>query len=119
MSPRAVVFAYHDVGDRCLRALISEGWDVPLLITHEADPSENAWFADVGATASEYGIPVLQPAKRCAGGHRAHAESASSRFHFLVLLPLIDRRQRAGLRARAALNMHGSLLREVSRRARR
>src|SRR5262249_46453424 len=62
LSVRAVVFAYHDVGDRCLRALVSHGWDVPLVVTHEPDPRETPWFASVAETASALGVPVLMPA---------------------------------------------------------
>jgi hypothetical protein len=32
--PRAVVFAYHDVGVRCLRTLLAHGVEVPLVFTH-------------------------------------------------------------------------------------
>ena len=37
---RAVVFAYHNVGARCLRVLRAHGVDVPLVVTHEDDPAE-------------------------------------------------------------------------------
>jgi len=36
----AVVFAYHNVGARCLRVLRAHGIDVPLVVTHADDPSE-------------------------------------------------------------------------------
>ena len=51
MTPRAVVFAYHNVGARCLRVLRAHGIDVPLVVTHADDPGETQWFervADVG-----------------------------------------------------------------------
>ena len=34
----AVVFAYHDVGVRCLRTLLAHGVEVPLVITHRDNP---------------------------------------------------------------------------------
>ena len=61
MTARAVVFGYHDVGDRCLRVLVSQGVEVPLVVTHTPDPAETQWFASVESTAREYGIPVLTP----------------------------------------------------------
>src|ERR1700748_1263804 len=60
--PRGVVFAYHDVGVRCLRTLISGGVDVPLVVTVEDDPKEVQWFASVAATAADYGITSITPA---------------------------------------------------------
>ena len=38
----AVVFAYHDVGARCLRVLLAHGIDVPLVVTHEDDPDRKS-----------------------------------------------------------------------------
>ena len=34
---RAVVFAYHNVGMRCLAVLLAHGVEVPLVFTHEDD----------------------------------------------------------------------------------
>ena len=41
-TTRAVVFAYHDVGVRCLKSLLSGGVEVPLVVTVKDDPSETA-----------------------------------------------------------------------------
>ena len=35
MTRRAVVFAYHNVGVRCLRVLAARGIQVELVVTHE------------------------------------------------------------------------------------
>lgn len=117
MSPRAVVFAYHDVGDRCLRALISEGWDVPLVVTHEADPTENAWFADVGATAIEYGIPVLRPASLAQAGIERTLNQLRPDFIFSFYYRSLIGDVVLSCARRAALNMHGSLLPKYRGRA--
>ena len=37
---RAVVFAYHNVGVRCLKVLLAHGVDVPFVVTHSDDPRE-------------------------------------------------------------------------------
>ena len=37
----AVVFAYHDVGVRCLAVMLAHGVKVQLVVTHRDDPSEN------------------------------------------------------------------------------
>jgi len=59
---RAVVFAYHDVGVRCLKALLSAEVAVPLVVTVRDDPAETRWFASVADTAAEYGLEVVAPA---------------------------------------------------------
>ncbi|MGH8322562.1 MAG: formyltransferase, partial [Steroidobacteraceae bacterium] len=61
-TPRAVVFAYHDVGVRCLKVLLSAGVEVPLVVTTKDDPNETQWFASAAALAQEYGLPVVTPA---------------------------------------------------------
>lgn len=110
MSARAVVFAYHDVGDRCLRALVSHGWDVPLVLTHEPDPRETPWFASVAATAKELDIPVLMPATSDPPGLTRTVSQIRPDFIFsfyyrsLLAEPLLRTARRG------ALNMHGSLL---------
>ncbi len=39
------MFAYHDVGVRCLQVLLSAGVEVPLVVTTKDDPNETQWFA--------------------------------------------------------------------------
>jgi methionyl-tRNA formyltransferase len=52
---RAVVFAYHNVGVRCLRVLLAHEVDVRLVVTHVDDPHENRWFASVADVAPNAG----------------------------------------------------------------
>ena len=40
----AVVFAYSEVGVRCVRELLAQRVDIPLLFTHADDPNETQWF---------------------------------------------------------------------------
>jgi len=49
----AVVFAYHNVGVRCLRVLLDAGVDVRLVVTHEDNAAETIWFDSVAALAAE------------------------------------------------------------------
>jgi methionyl-tRNA formyltransferase len=60
VAPRAVVFAYHDVGARCLGVLLEAGVEVPLVVTHRDDPRENVWFASVARLARNAGIDTLE-----------------------------------------------------------
>ena len=58
MAASAVAFAYHDVGVRCLGALLDQGLNVPLVVTHRDDPGERVWFASVAELAA---ISSLDP----------------------------------------------------------
>jgi methionyl-tRNA formyltransferase len=60
-TTRAVVFAYHDVGVRCIKVLLSAGVEIPLVVTTKDDPNETQWFASAAALAHEYGLPVVTP----------------------------------------------------------
>ena len=107
---RAVVFAYHNVGDRCLRVLHARGVEVALVITHRDRPDENIWFRHVADTAAELGMPFLygedptDPA--IAQAVRDARPDVIFSFYYRAMIP-------AGVLALApggAFNMHGSLL---------
>lgn len=114
---KAVVFAYHDVGVRCLSVLLSQGVQVPLVVTHEDDPKENVWFGSVKKLAELHRLPVITPedpntdevAKRIEGLKPDFLFS----FYYRSMLgaPLLRAARRG------ALNMHGSLLPKYRGRA--
>jgi methionyl-tRNA formyltransferase len=109
-AARAVVFAYHDVGVRCLQALLSGGVEVPLVVTVQDDPQERQWYASVAATARDHGLNVLAPDNpNTPELARTLAELKPDflfSFYYRSLLgaPLLE------CARRGALNMHGSLL---------
>lgn len=110
MSNRAVVFAHHEVGVRCLLVLHSAGVEVPLVFAHEPDPGEEQWYGSVIELARGLGIPVVTPRnpnldewqQRIAG----HAPDLIFSFYYrsMIAAPVL------GLARLGALNMHGSLL---------
>jgi methionyl-tRNA formyltransferase len=109
-AARAVVFAYHDVGVRCLKTLLSGGVAVPLVVTVPDDPREQQWFASVAATAADYGLDVVAP-------EDPHVPDLIRRVSELQPDFLFSFYYRSMLGAtllraarRGALNMHGSLL---------
>ena len=114
---RAVVFAYHDVGVRCLKTLLSGGVEVPLVVTVPDDPRETPWYASVAATAEDYGLAVTAPAEaNSAELARTVSELKPDfifSFYYRAMLgaPLL-RAARSG-----ALNIHGSLLPKFRGRA--
>jgi methionyl-tRNA formyltransferase len=107
---RAVVFAYHDVGVRCLKALLSGGVEVPLVVTVEDDPNEEQWYASVATTAQDYGLNVIAPGDANTLQLQKTVTDLAPDFLFsfyyrsMLGAPLL----RAA--SRGALNMHGSLL---------
>jgi methionyl-tRNA formyltransferase len=110
VSARAVVFGYHDVGDRCLRVLLSYGIEVPVVVTHAPDPDEAPWFASVAETAHEYGVPVLTPDSPEEGGIERVLEEMRPDFLFSFYYRRMLSASLLRQARRGALNMHGSLL---------
>jgi methionyl-tRNA formyltransferase len=110
MTTRAVVFAYHDVGVRCLKVLLSAGVEVPLVVTTKDDPNEIQWFDSVLRLAQDYGLPVITPDN----ANTPEVERAVTDLHpdfvfsfyyrSMIGAPILNA-ARLG-----ALNIHGSLL---------
>lgn len=117
MNARAVVFAYHDVGVRCLKTLLSARIEVPLVVTVRDDPKENRWFASVADTAHEYGLPVVMPDDANSGELAEQVAQLQPDFVFsfyyrsMLGVPLLRSARRG------ALNIHGSLLPKYRGRA--
>ncbi|MGH8713263.1 MAG: formyltransferase [Casimicrobiaceae bacterium] len=114
---RAVVFAYHNVGVRCLKVLLAHGIDVPLVVTHDDDPGETIWFGSVARAAADYSIPAITPADPNASGIVAHVAAARPDFIFSFYYRMMLGPALLALAPRGALNMHGSLLPKYRGRA--
>jgi methionyl-tRNA formyltransferase len=115
----AIVFAYHDVGVRCLRVLLDAGVHVPLVVTHRDDPGETVWFASVAEVATEHRLPCVTPEDPNTPGFMAFAQDLAGKTDFLF--SFYYRKMLAGswLTAPAfgAFNLHGSLLPKYRGRA--
>lgn len=113
----AVVFAYHNVGVRCLSVLLAQGVEVSLVVTHEDDPDENVWFESVAALAGLHDLPVITPTAdelpALADQVTAFAPDFVFSFYYRHMLPAAI----FEAPARGALNMHGSLLPKYRGRA--
>ena len=113
----AVVFAYHDVGVNCLKALLATGIQVDLVITHQDDPNENIWFGSVAKLCAEKNIPYITPsaAELVDLAPKLQALSPDYIFSFyyryMIPAPIL------ACTKIAALNMHGSLLPKYRGRA--
>jgi len=105
-----VVFAYHNVGVRCLRVFLARGMDVRLVVTHEDNQEELIWFASVRQLCIENGIPYITPADP--NTPEVEAQVAALGADFLFSFYYRNMLKASLLRSvrRGAYNMHGSLL---------
>jgi methionyl-tRNA formyltransferase len=104
----AVVFAYHNVGVRCLKVLLAAGVEVRLVVTHQDNPAETIWFESVAALCRAEGIAHVTPAD--ANGADLLAQVAAARPDFLFSFYYRHMLPAALLALAPAYNMHGSLL---------
>jgi methionyl-tRNA formyltransferase len=107
---RAVVFAYHNVGVRCLKVLLARGVEVALVVTHEDNPAETIWFESVAALCREQGIPTITPddptSPQLLAEVRTAAPDCIFSFYYRHMLPV----ELLAVAKQGAYNMHGSLL---------
>jgi len=106
----AVVFAYHDVGCRCLRVLLDERTEVPLVITHRDRPEERIWFASVAELARGRAIETLMPDDPNAPEIVERVRDLRPDFLFSFYYRLMLGARLLAIPGRGAFNMHGSLL---------
>ncbi|HEY3177381.1 MAG TPA: formyltransferase [Casimicrobiaceae bacterium] len=116
-SSSAVVFAYHDVGARCLRVLLAHGIDVVLVVTHADDPRENIWFERVADVAAMNELRVITPEDPNAHDVIARVAACVPDFLFSFYYRSMLKSALLALPRRGALNMHGSLLPKYRGRA--
>jgi methionyl-tRNA formyltransferase len=114
VEAKAVVFAYHDVGVRCLRALLDAGVRVPLVVTHRDDPAERVFFGSVAELARSRGIETLEdPQENLLERIKILAPDFIFSFYYRRMLPP----EVLATAKRGAFNMHGSLLPKYRGRA--
>jgi methionyl-tRNA formyltransferase len=113
----AVVFAYHDVGVNCLKAVLAAGTKVDLVVTHQDDPNENIWFGSVARLCTEKNIPYITPSAneltQLIPKLQALAPDYIFSFYYRYMIPA----EILACAKIAALNMHGSLLPKYRGRA--
>jgi methionyl-tRNA formyltransferase len=106
----AVVFAYHDVGVRCLSVLLAHGVDVRLVVTHKDDPNENIWFESVERLARAHDIEVSTTTDPNDEDFVAKLADISPDFIFSFYYRYMLSPAVLATAMRGAYNMHGSLL---------
>jgi methionyl-tRNA formyltransferase len=106
----AVVFAYHNVGVRCLKVLLARGVDVRLVVTHEDDPNEQIWFSSVRQFCTENEIPFIAPADPNTPETEARIAALGADFLFSFYYRHMLKAALLRSVSRGAYNMHGSML---------
>jgi methionyl-tRNA formyltransferase len=109
-AARAIVFAYHDVGVRCLQVLIDAGVEIGLVVTHTDSPTETIWFQSVAALAAEHGLRCVTPTDPYDAALIDSARAFAPDFLFSFYYRHMLRREWLSVPGRGAFNMHGSLL---------
>lgn len=113
----AVVFAYHNVGVRCLATLLAHAVDVRLVITHAADPDETIWFDSVAGLAALHDIPTITPADANQPDIIRQIRACQPDFLFSFYYRNMLGNEILSIPQRGAYNMHGSLLPKYRGRA--
>lgn len=108
--PSAVVFAYHDIGVRCLEALLELGVEVRLVVTHVDSESEQIWFGSVAEVARRNGIRVITPDNANAVAVIEQVSQCTPDYIFSFYYRQMLGQQLLDIPARGGFNVHGSLL---------
>ena len=113
----AVVFAYHDVGVNCLKALLGAGIQIDLVVTHQDDPNENVWFGSVAKLCEEKKIPYITPNANQLMDLIPQIQKLSPDYLFSFYYRHMIPAELLACAKIVALNMHGSLLPKYRGRA--
>jgi len=113
----AVVFAYHDVGVRCLAVMLAHGVKVELVVTHRDDPNENVWFESVEKLARANDLEVATPGDPNSPEFVQRLADISPDFIFSFYYRFMLSPALLATSMRGAFNMHGSLLPKFRGRA--
>jgi methionyl-tRNA formyltransferase len=107
---KAVVFAYHNVGCRCLQVLLAHGVEIALVVTHCDNPKETIWFDSVAELAALHDIPVITPANPNTPEVVEQIRALAPDFFFSFYYREMLKQELLQIPKQGALNMHGSLL---------
>ena len=113
----AVVFAYSEVGVRCVRELLAQGVRIPLLFSHADDPNENQWFGSVQQLAAEHGLNIVTPDSPNTAEWFARGAAIKPDFIFSFYYRYMLDKAWLAMPRLGALNIHGSLLPKYRGRA--
>lgn len=114
---RIVFFGFGDVGYKCLKYMLENGYNLVAVFTHDCDAHEKHWFETPESIAKKFGVEVFKP-KSLAGGQ--WAEVVKNLKPDLVLSLYYRNRIPEEVFSQARLgayNLHGSYLPSYKGRA--
>ncbi len=114
---RAVVFAYHNMGIAGVRALLDNGFEIPMVLSHEDDPEENRWFGSVVEFCRGRGIPVFTPENVNSPPWPDRIREARPDLLFSFYYRSMLKKEILEIPPLGAMNLHGSLLPKYRGRA--
>ncbi|MBI5576873.1 MAG: formyltransferase [Deltaproteobacteria bacterium] len=114
---RAIAFAYHNVGIIGVRALLSHGFEVPMVFSHADDPEETIWFGSVAEFCRENGIPVHLPERVNDPPWPETIRAAEPDLLFSFYYRSMLGKEILSAPGLCGMNMHGSLLPKYRGRA--
>lgn len=106
----SVVFAYHNVGYRCLAVLLAQDVEIKLVVTHQDDANENVWFGSVAQLAALHDIPTITPEDPNTAEVIEQIIASAPDFIFSFYYRKMLSAPLLAAAKRGAFNMHGSLL---------
>jgi methionyl-tRNA formyltransferase len=107
---RAVVFAYHNMGRMGIAKLLENGFEIPLVFTHEDSANENIWFGSVAGLCRERGIPYVTPESPNTGEWIDRIASLKPDIIFSFYYRFMIGNDILAIPPLGAYNLHGSLL---------
>lgn len=114
---KVVVFAYHAVGVRGLKALLALGLDIQCIVTHPDDAAETVWFDSVAQLGRDYNIPTLFSDSVTEQDLIERLQHLQPDFIFSFYYRQMLSQRVLDCAARGAYNLHGSLLPKYRGRA--
>jgi len=108
-SCNLVVCAYHNVGYRCIEALLKQGAHISMIFSHEDSPTEQIWFSSVRELAAQHSIPCVTSdisLPENIDALRAIAPDFIFSFYYRNMI----RSEVLAIPRLGALNLHGSYL---------
>ena len=106
----AVVFAYHDIGVRCLETLLELGVEVSLVVTHQDNTTEKIWFDSVARLAERNNIAFITPVNVNSAAVIEQVSQCEPEFIFSFYYRQMLGQQLLDIPAGGCFNLHGSLL---------
>lgn len=107
---KAIVFAYSEMGVRCLSTLLTQDIEVVLIVTHKDKPGEEIWFDSVAELAQLNRINVITPEDPNTPSIKNQIKNIQPDWIFSFYYRMMLSDEIINAPTQGSYNMHGSLL---------